>query len=183
MITNINTPEYWDGAWAKHAGVYRMDAQRHQSARYMAGLVSPGATVLDIGGGLGLVADCLAEKADVTVLDFSEYALQQLAERGYKTIWADLSKYEGPQFGAYDVAICTDLLEHLDEPWRAVQCAYDHAQRAIFAVPNNCMGPDSCKQHLRTYTRQELQEQLSLWPNVRIEPEPVGFDLIAEVWK
>jgi len=180
---NINTTEYWDRAWAKDAEQYRLDRSRHTAADYIVGLIPVGASVLDIGGGCGVLPGLLRGRNRVKVIDFSPYALEYARGVGAEAECCDISTYVDQRFGWFDYVVCTDFIEHLDEPQRAIKCAYYHADRAIFAVPDNCMGPDSCREHLRVYTRESLAHELRTWAHIRIVPETIGFNIIAEVWK
>ena len=180
---NINTAPYWDAAWARAHQAYRADRGRMTTIRYIQERLPKGARVLDIGGGCGMLAETIRDEHYVKVLDFSQYAVDFLLSVGIDAERVDISTYDGEEYGAFDVAICTDFLEHMDEPQRAIRCAYVHAPHAFFGVPDNCMGPESCKEHLRTYTRESLADALRMWGHVRIEPEKIGFNIIAEVWR
>ena len=180
---NVNTPDYWNEAWARAAEQYRLDRGRITSADYIKGLIPEGASVLDIGGGCGLLASTLRGRNKVKVIDFSEYALSYARTVGAEAEFADISKYVDERYGWFDYVVCMDFIEHLDEPQRAIKCAYFHADQAIFAVPDNCMGPDSCQEHLRVYTRETLAHELRTWGNIKMVPETIGFNIIVEVWK
>jgi 2-polyprenyl-3-methyl-5-hydroxy-6-metoxy-1,4-benzoquinol methylase len=180
---NINTAAYWDAAWGRAHEGYRADTGRMKTIRYIQERLPTGARVLDIGGGCGMFAETIKDKHTVKVLDFSQYAVDYLRAIGIDAEVADITAYEGQVYGTFDVAVCTDFIEHLDEPQTAVRCAYENASRAFFAVPDNCMGPDSCQEHLRVYTREGLADELRMWPHIRIEPETIGFNIIAEVWR
>ena len=180
---NINTASYWDKAWARGYSVYRADSGRMRTIRYIQDRLPIDARVLDIGGGCGMFAEIIRDEHYVKVLDFSQYAVDYLRSVGIDADVVDIAAYEHKQYGRFDVAVCTDFIEHLDDPQRAIQCAYLNADRAFFAVPDNCMGPDSCNEHLRVYTRESLAHELRMWEHIRIEPEKIGFNIIAEVWR
>jgi 2-polyprenyl-3-methyl-5-hydroxy-6-metoxy-1,4-benzoquinol methylase len=180
---NVNTSDYWNEAWARAAEQYRLDKGRITAADYIKGLIPEGASVLDIGGGCGLLACLLRGRNKVKVIDFSKYALEYARSVGADAEYANLATYVDERYGWFDYAVCTDFLEHLDEPQRAIKCAYFHADRAIFAVPDNCMGPDSCQEHVRVYDRESLARELRSWSHIRIASETIGFNIIAEVWK
>lgn len=179
---NINTPSYWDAAWEKHREGYAQDANRHRVARFLKDAIPPGARVLDIGGGCGVLSGHIKETCAVKVIDFSVYALNVLSKNGIDTQYADISLYENDNYGEFDIVTVLDFLEHLDEPWRAVKCAANHADHAFFAVPDSCMGPESCSQHVRMYNMDSLQALLSeYWTSILFTK--MGFDLIAETRK
>ena len=173
-VPNINTPEYWDAAWRKHHQAYIKDPGRLALAQEAAARVS--GNVLEIGGGCSAFASLVSR---ITVLDFSVFALAMANRNGHNAIWCDLAVYEEKVFGEFDWAVCLDVLEHLDEPERAIRCARLNAPKALFAVPNNTMGPGSCREHVRIYTEEQLADALSEWPYCKITT--VQNRLLAEV--
>jgi tetratricopeptide (TPR) repeat protein len=72
-----------------------------------------------------------------------------------------------------DVVIATEMLEHLDDETLGVLLAaisIDRKTRAIFAVPNNCMGPDEEPQHQQKWTAIAFKRLLERYfARVRIE--------------
>lgn len=165
-MMNVNTPQMWDGAWAEHHARYAQHAGRRQLASSVISMLPEGAHVLDIGGGCGAFPQ-LYER--VTVLDFSSWAVAHLQDQGIAAqVWD--ARDPTPVDGCYDAVVCMDLLEHLDAPEKVVAFARSVAPLGYFAVPNNCMGPESCRQHQRTYTKSTLECLLSAsWTNIEIQ--------------
>lgn len=175
---NINTPEHWDAAWAKHKDAYVANQARVSLAKHVLDMI-PNGRVLDIGGGCGVLAPMIRDR--VKVIDFSVYAVDYLHSLGIEAEVVDIRQYEEQSYGAFDVVVCMDFLEHIDEPQRAVKCAFNHANRAIFVTPNLCMPPSSSRDHVRMYGAESIKQELALWPNVRTTV--LGNWLIAEAWK
>ena len=180
---NINTAEFYDEYWGSDASTsYLRDRQLDEIAQYIVQRI--GGTpckVVDLGGGVSRVAR-LAKQAGhfPHVVDFSQSALDMMRAVGIPGTLYDLRKWQSKILAPADVVVCTEVLEHIDEPFRVIAMAAAHAPRAIFTVPDNCMGPDECATHLRKYDTGLLRKQLSLyWSDVYIKP--MYRWLIAEV--
>ncbi len=73
--------------------------------------------VLDLGCGSGLLATLMAEMGNrVTGVDVSGTALEGAASRGVTTVNSDLEEDLPFQDGAYDIVVCSEVLEHLFNP-------------------------------------------------------------------
>ena len=95
-----------EDAWL---GIDRLIAQAHPKGRYK---------VLEAGGGSLTALGALA-RADVTVIDISA---EQLARNAYADtrLEGDLQTFDAyPE--RYDVIVCRDVLEHLEQPQAALQ--------------------------------------------------------------
>lgn len=81
------------------------------------------ASILDAGCGLGRMTAMLKErfrKAGVQGFDFSEVAVARAQEQGVEVAFFVHDIYQ-PVQGSFELVVCTETLEHLLEPERAVQ--------------------------------------------------------------
>src|SRR6478736_2489794 len=81
---NLNTASYWDNIW-------RNDTENRDYSELFAHIlkqVDAGTKVLDVGCGSGRLSRVLRDQraAQVTALDFSPWACQQLAAEGFDTV-------------------------------------------------------------------------------------------------
>lgn len=180
-MTNINTGPYWDNKWEKERDSYTRDSRRVKMAELVCSLVPPDAKVLDIGGGYSFVPIMLSKDHDVTVIDISPYAVSQLEAIEISAIEYDIDRYRSRIFGEFDIVLCLEVLEHVTYPQKAVQCALNHAPKAIFSVPNNCMPPGQCHEHMRTYDENSLRKELGQYKTVKVTE--TGLWLVAETEK
>jgi ubiquinone/menaquinone biosynthesis C-methylase UbiE len=97
-------------------------------------------SVLDLGGGEGIVARLIHEKLDIKHIDIVDISSTSLNLAGKWTdsqrILADV--YNLPFYTkSYDVVICLEVLEHLDNPLRALKEIKRIASSGIIiTVPN-----------------------------------------------
>ncbi len=174
-MANLNTQAFYDEYWGGPAcASYLRDRQLDEIAgEIVARIGEPRLqVVMDIGGGISRIARLAKAAGHVPyVLDFSPAAVQAMRAEGIAAGVCDVRRWRGRALhSSVDVVICTEVLEHLEDPGVAVRMAYAHARRAIFTVPDNCMGPAECPTHLRTYTADSLRALLAeVWPQVTIE--------------
>jgi methionine biosynthesis protein MetW len=129
---------YWrDGYWADNP----YERWKMQRVRALLSRTSEHARVLDLGCGDGRV---LADLAPLGIrgmgLDVSDEAVAQTRRRGIEAARADLDGGHLPVAdGAFDVALCLDVVEHLFAPERLLREAWRSLARGgqlIIAVPN-----------------------------------------------
>jgi ubiquinone/menaquinone biosynthesis C-methylase UbiE len=143
-----------------------------------------GGKVLDVGAGDGYLAGKLSGRCDeVVALEFEssgvELARTMLAEYGNVSVQQG-SSYELPfPVASFDAAVMADVIEHLEEPGRAVReiarVVKDSGQ-VVVTTPH--WRPDRVwdERHVKEYAAAELQECLSegfaavelafLWPRL-----------------
>ena len=80
----------------------------------------PGKRILDLGCRSGALTRAYAAGNEVIGLDVDRGALEEAAELGIETVWADAE--EPLPFGdaSFEVVVAAELLEHLREPDRVV---------------------------------------------------------------
>jgi len=174
-----NDPERWDQLWGKEgAGTWRKRALADVYDR-ICHIMPEGARVVDVGGGVGALAELLMQAgcASVEVWDHSETALE-VAERneGVTGRLVDLEAVGEPLplIENADVVVATELLEHLSAYARDTLvtdiCQAEGVHSAIFSIPNDCMGPDVEPQHSIQWTAMDFKRFLQdYFSDVRIE--------------
>jgi ubiquinone/menaquinone biosynthesis C-methylase UbiE len=152
--TNLNTPEYWDSVWRSDT------TDRNYSELFAAILerIPEGAKVLDVGCGVGRLSRRLRDecRARVTGLDFSPWACEQLAKDGFETVVSTLPTIPFPD-GAFDAAVATEVLEHLDRPAATIREMARVVRRGgtlICSVPNEALHPHEELEHQHTFTQK-----------------------------
>lgn len=142
--------------------------------------VSSGQRVLDIGCGcsayLQWMADagCLVTAVDIRD-DVLEIARRTMQHANLEFVNADITTGPPPtKWGGTDVAVCSHVIEHLDDPVEMLRALRDITPRAIIAVPpihsrwQKLMFKDlgllwkDDEDHRREYTADMLVEQLTV---------------------
>ena len=190
MATEVNSKSIWEDIWNREG----LDTWRRYPGPF--GRITwllenatketqPGvaSTVVDVGCGVGqLLADVHIACPDVKLVgvDLAGAAAKHANARGIgiQTIVTDLELEPGLPHG--DVMLCTEVLEHLTLP--AVTHVLEHSRsfkKALFMVPNYCLGPEVESQHLRKWSAKEFLDLLRLYhPTARVEVffDKPGFD-------
>ncbi len=115
-----------------------MNAMR-KDYEVIAGLVSPGSSVLDLGCGEGDLMACLAEQRSVKVrgVEISEQAIYRCVGRGQSVSHQDidngLSEYGDK---AFDYVILNQCLQQVKAPQTALAEAVRVGQKAIVGISN-----------------------------------------------
>lgn len=159
--SNINTPEYWDKEWQSDS------VQRNYEELFSRILahIPEDARVLDVGCGIGRLSRLMREKrkAVVTGLDFSPWACEKLRADGFDAIVSSLPAIPFPD-AHFDVAVATEVLEHLDEPEKTLR----EMARVIrpggiimISVPNDTLHPFEELEHQQSFTRDKVAKMLS----------------------
>jgi 2-polyprenyl-3-methyl-5-hydroxy-6-metoxy-1,4-benzoquinol methylase len=169
MYTNINTREYWNQIWQKE-GLSTWRTYRFLFDRIVT-LIPPRSRVLDLGCGVGILLKRLQQEKQCRCfgVDISDHAITLLHEHGLEGIASPLP-CPSPVFQllfskAPHYVIATELLEHLSDehPFLVQVCALlDHpkGKQALFAVPDNILGPEEEVEHQRKYSRESLTQLL-----------------------
>jgi glycosyltransferase involved in cell wall biosynthesis len=164
MPDDANAPDLWDRIW-RHDGEaeWRRRALAEVYAR-VCRLVPERSKVLDVGGGVGVLARRLRDErgCDCVVVDQSPEAARRAADAGVASICMPFEDALGVMAEWLpDVVVATEFMEHLDSPLRAalLECG-KNVGSALVSVPNNRLGPDEEPQHKVKYTAAELLFQL-----------------------
>ncbi len=180
IAREANAPDLWDALWKREGEEsWRREALSQVYTR-IERLLQPGARVVDVGGGAGLLARRLKERGhQAEVWDHSFEALNQALRAGVDTWHVDLEdpRYFAPPIDgtlpAMDQTfVSTEVLEHLSADARSRLLA--HMARssggALLSVPNDRLGPDEEPQHTIKFTALEFKRELEQhWQDVRVE--------------
>jgi SAM-dependent methyltransferase len=164
---NVNNSEYWNRVWAQEGLGTRDEDGLHQAILEQ---VPDGSRVIDVGCGNGqLIRKLISGKRCLcTGLDISDVVLAAMRQDlGIETIHAVLPKIPAPE-EAYDVAICSECLEHLDQPAETVSEMHRIVReggRLVITVPDGYLwgkggehvqafAPTDCVNLLRPHVRQ-----------------------------
>jgi len=137
--------------------------RRDHVARYFwtAELMPPGSRVADVACGVGYGSRILADAGHtVKAYDNSEQAIDY-ANQHYPHLNASYNVADAAvaDFGtdAFDVAVCFETIEHLEDPLPMLMALHRASPRLIASVPNEERFPfKNYKFHHRHYTRPEF---------------------------
>jgi ubiquinone/menaquinone biosynthesis C-methylase UbiE len=167
-MSDINTAEYWDKVWlTEGANTWRLYPKCFMT---IATMIGKGKNVLELGGGVGILAQEIAKKGNhVYIIDISESAIEiAWKTRGIPGLAARMPPI--PTEKKYDYIVATEFLEHLEDPLQLITEAKDLAPRAIYAVPNGELSPDETKEHHHIWNEEEFRTFLSqVYTDVKIE--------------
>lgn len=160
--------EVYDDQWTRLTDFLRYNpGARHRRRLVLASLRRAGVTngsVLDVGCGLGEMIDFLADaepRIQFTGVDFSSVAIDRCRERRPEFDWIVHDVTSGPIPGSFDAVICSEVLEHLEEPRAAVQhlaAAVKPDGFLILTVPHGRVYPTEREfGHVRHPERGELE--------------------------
>lgn len=167
--SNINTPDYWDGVYSQEweqgkvcAGDYNRNYGPIHDA--IISLIPNGSTVLEIACGSGVLCRKIKQRlphTKVTGVDFSQYTIERNIELdrplGVDYVCLDISSSLRSIEREFDVVTMCEIIEHLDEPERAVADAMSLLKpggRFIITCPHNDEIPDP--EHVRQWGHDEL---------------------------
>jgi len=97
-------------------------------------------TMLEVGAGSGYLSVPLAERFELTCLDFSPQMLELNPLPAAQKVVGDAQALPVPD-KSFDVALCANLLHHLPEPVRALEELRRVARRAVVLIEPNATNP------------------------------------------
>jgi 2-polyprenyl-3-methyl-5-hydroxy-6-metoxy-1,4-benzoquinol methylase len=174
--SNINTPGYWDSVYLKEwesGAVQRKKYFRDYGPIHEAiiKLVPVGSQVLDIACGPGVLCRKIKQQvpgSKVTGIDFSKYTIERNRARdrelGVNYQVVDIRNSLASMPARFDVVIMCEILEHLDEPEKAVADAMTLLRpggRFILTCPHKDGIPDP--EHVRIWDHDELFHLLATY--------------------
>lgn len=169
-----NSPDLWDVLWKSEGQeTWRKQALSQVYSR-ITRLMPEGATVIDLGGGVGVLGKRLQEErnAKVWIADHSSEALKIAKASGLNTLKLDLEEsFLVESIAASPILVATEVVEHLSNEarLRLFQMAAK-AGHAFFSVPNDRLGPEEEPQHTIKYTALEFKQALSEhFEHIRVE--------------
>jgi len=138
-----------------------------------------GDKIIDLGCGSGRILRMLKRLGfeNLAGIDINEHALELCEKAGLEVKRVDLSKDRLPYDDCiFDVAICTHVLEHVEDVLHLIDEAQRVAKLALFVVP---LGKRECQGHKHEYDDiSALQEKLGLDQSV-VSIEGTNSALIA----
>lgn len=159
--TNINTPDYWNNEWENDS------CQRNYEELFslILGHIPEQAKVIDVGCGVGRLSKLIKQQrnAELTCLDFSSWACDQLKKDGFNTVVSELPKIPLPD-NTFDVAVATEVFEHLDHPEKTLQQMARVVRPGgivMCSVPNDTLHPHEELEHQQIFTTASVQAMLS----------------------
>lgn len=110
-----------------HKYEYEVDITSETAPAHVVRMVGQSKRVLEIGCGPGSISKALSQwgECQVTGLELDPEAIKKVAPYCVKVIQADLNSSEWPSLldgdERFDVVVAADVLEHLYDPWKALQ--------------------------------------------------------------
>lgn len=162
-MNNINTPEYWDNIhlteeeWRNYPDTFEMIYNE----------VGTNQRVVEFGCGTGILAEILGKNNNLVIgLDISKEAVIKFNKRNRSfdvlAYSADIRLLPIDNIPLANVVIATEFLEHFtDQELEIIMPKIRYsAPKAIFCVPNDCLGNDECKEHYQKWNRETFKSFL-----------------------
>ena len=187
IATSINTPEYWNMEWDRRL------FQFHSVFAVISATCPPGSNVLDLGCGSGLLMSLLSiyKECSCVGIDLSQSAADRFNDKVNNCRIIPCSIEFAPEIldrEFFDVVMMVEVLEHLEEPKKALKIAHSLLKEGgvgYFSVPDDCLGPEDEPEHLRKYTPLEFRDLVrSVFPKSGSgKMVSVDHRILAEVHK
>ena len=183
---NINTPDYWNRIWKHEDPDARQYPEVHSRILQWIHLhqgIHKSTRIVDLGCGAGVLLRQIRSNfraVQLTGIDFSVEAINNLNLYSIRGIIDDLTYL--PQIEA-DIAIATEVLEHIDDDKKLILRMFDIADTIFISVPNNRLPPSEEPEHQRTYTGQQLKSLLTISSDIDCEVVEAGGYLVARASK
>jgi 2-polyprenyl-3-methyl-5-hydroxy-6-metoxy-1,4-benzoquinol methylase len=177
---NINSPQHWDEAWARHGqDGFRATNAAPELRRRILEAVPSNSTVLDVGCGVGETRILLrdANQCICFGLDIADSAVSAVIEKGMQAQTAALPDIPYPD-QTFDAVVCTETLEHVTDDKgtiRSIVRVLKPGGVLVLSVPDGSV--DEEDSHVHRFTAARLREILSrTLPVERIETIPPEAD-------
>ena len=146
----------------------------------------PSPRILDVGCGTGGTLDALADLGEVTGLDLSDSALGFCRRRGHTRLVRSRAEAVGMAGDSFDVAVCCDVIEHLDNDQEGLAEVFRLVKPggiAVITVPAYkwlWSAHDEALSHKRRYEKRELAAALKVH-GVQVEKLTFAVSLVLPV--
>lgn len=172
---------YWDEARVKK---YLANTQRDHIYHAFLDTLPPGCGVLDVGSGMSKFCRIAKERGFYPLaLDISSVCIEALEELGIGGNVFDVSEWRGERWLFRDPyespikfvgGICSECLEHVVDPERAIALLSENVEKAWFTVPNRNCCRDPMPLHLWEFTTRGLGAMLSpFWEDVVLRHDDI----------
>lgn len=155
---NINTATYWDEIHESETEEWRDYPFTFECVEQE---VSSSDEVVELGCGTGILAKKIADKVfSYRGFDISKIAAEKAKAKGINAAQLDATVDEIPKG---DVLIALEFLEHFkdEELAEMLPRIKEAASKALFAVPNDCLGNEDCKEHYQKFSKESFRELLT----------------------
>jgi len=173
---DINTRAYWDRVYSAEIGKSEWRRNVVSFAKIKTYIGSQGGAkgrILDIGCGYGALLDELRPLGyETTGWDISPLAIRHIEGKGHFGRVMDFVHDSPPPEEKYEFVISTEMLEHMEDPLQIVRKMVRLAVKGVLlTVPDNCLAPEDCEEHLQCFSRESLADLLSPFklPGIYIE--------------
>jgi len=166
---NLNTLEYWEEFFTIKRKPSRFNKMAFHDRgeviiNTIIGELSKEDSILDVGAGLGaIIRQCLAKKKDLkfTAADFSPNGIKYIKEElKIPAYVADITKELPFADNSFDVVICAETLEHLEDPLSALEKLKRIARKkVIVTVPydENIIDRIISTSHLWSFSEKDFK--------------------------
>lgn len=157
---NPNTKENWEVQYAKKVKV--AERKNEWMYEYLLPVIKGCESILEIGCGMGETVNLckkMIPHAKVTGNDFSDTAINKARE-----LYPDIAFIACDAMeltGKYDLVICSQTLEHVDEPEKMVRKIKELGKRVFITVPWPNSGLDNgVHWHINRFYPEDFKEWL-----------------------
>jgi ubiquinone/menaquinone biosynthesis C-methylase UbiE len=148
--------------------------------------------VIDIGCGEGFIINCL-DFPDITGVDISKSALKLARDKNLNSNLCAGSVYElSFKNDSFDLAIATEVLEHLEEPERAIQeirrvsrnyCVFSVPNEPYFRIMNFLRGKNLTRfgndiEHVQNWSSEEFVKLLRKYFKILETRKPFPWTMV-----
>jgi len=161
---NINTVEYWNN---KYGQEYRTNVRKTGIERYKEIIkhINKNSEILDVGSGFGDFAIFMKESnvsfKSYTGFDFSNVSINVARKEMPSHYWILGDVHELTTLKKYNIILCMQTLEHLEEPLKVLRKLYnilDKKGLLIITIPDQLKIVHA--EHIWSYTQKKIVEIL-----------------------
>ncbi len=168
-----NSSERWSDLWRQEGDSSWRQAALAEVYSRIDELVPSTGSVIDVGGGVGILAERLAASTSrsVAVWDHSNFAVDAVRSKGMHAEIVDLEQVI-PTIPLNNTVVATETIEHLSDRARLLLLASvaNSKARLLVSVPNDRLGPDEEPQHTVKFTPISFLRLLrQFFPDARVE--------------